>query len=177
MKINMGGSLFEDFFSSESIDVAKGIQIGIWLEKKSINFYNEKSKNMLNSAAANLIKFIASEEVNHLEQLTALKETLAKKKGWVSAETLGKPQEPKLYEKGFEPKVDETSEDASILLAAARAEVEARDFYIKFSEKINDTIGKKFFERLAEFEQSHYDLFDGILEASQIKVEGGELLQ
>lgn len=131
--------------------------------------------SMLNAAAANLIKFIASEEVNHLEQLTGLKETLGSKKGWVSAEKLGKPQGPKLYEKGFEPKVDENSEDASILLAAARAEIEARDFYLRFSEKISDVTGKKFFQRLAEFEQSHYDLFDGILEASQIKVEGGEL--
>lgn len=168
--------MFEEFFSSESINIAKGIEIGIELEKKSINFYNEKSKIMLSAAGATLIKFIASEEVNHLKQLTALKETFAKRKGWVSAEKLGKPEGPKLFEKGFEPKVDETSEDATILLAAARTEIEARDFYTKFSEKIDDPVGKKFFQRLAEFEQSHFDLFDGILEASHIRVEGGELL-
>ena len=74
-----GGDLFEDFFSSESVDVAKGIKIGIELEKKSINFYNEKSEKVSNAAAADLIKFIVNEEVKHLEQLTSLKESLARK--------------------------------------------------------------------------------------------------
>lgn len=169
--------MFEEFFGSESIDVMRGIEIGIELENKSIKFYEEKSKKVLSAAAMNLLKFVVMEEVNHLKMLEMVKESISKKKGWISAEKLGKPQGPKLYEEGAEPKIDETSEDASILLSATKVEVEARDFYVKFSERISDKAGKKFFQRLAEFEQSHYDLFDSILEVSQIKIEGGELLQ
>ncbi len=167
--------MFDEFFTSGSIDVMKGIEIGIELEKKSIAFYSEKSKKMENKAAADLLKFIETEEVTHLRQLETLKQNLAKKKGWVSADKLGKPEGPKLYKEGVEPKIEEGSGDFSVLLAAARAEAEARDFYEEFSQKIPDKEGSKFFNRLAEFEQTHYDLFNEILEASEVRVESADM--
>ncbi len=167
--------MFEEFFTSGSIDVMKGVEVGIELEKKSIAFYGEKSAKLENKAAAGLLKFIESEEVNHLKQLEKLKQNLAKKKGWVSAEKLGKPQGPKLYSNGVEPKIEEGSGDFSILLAASRAEAEARDFYEELSQKITDKEGSIFFKRLSEFEQTHYDLFNGILEASEVRVESADM--
>ena len=129
--------MFEEFFTSGSIDVIKGVGIGIELEK--------------------------------------LKQNLEKKKGWVSAEKLGKPQGPNLYANGVEPKIEEGSGDFSILLAASRAEAEARDFYEEFSQKITDKEGSIFFKKLSEFEQTHYQLFSGILEASEVRVENAEM--
>lgn len=167
--------MFEEFFNSGSIDVLKGVEIGIRLEKKSIEYYNEKSKKMGDKAAAELLKFIEKEEANHLKQLETLKQNFAKKKGWVSVEKLGEPEGPNLYKKGVEPKIEEGSGDFSILLAAARAEAEVKEFYEKFSEKITDKEGSKFFKRLAEFEQTHYDLFNGILEASEVRVESADM--
>jgi rubrerythrin len=170
-----GEKMFDEFFTSGSIDVVKGVEIGIELEKKSIAFYREKSKNLENKAAADLLKFIETEEASHLKHLEMLKQNLIKKKGWVSADKLGKPEGPRLYEKGVEPKIEEGSKDFSVLLAAARAEAEARNFYEEFSQKIPDKEGSKFFKKLAEFEQTHYDLFNGILEASEVRVENAEL--
>jgi rubrerythrin len=167
--------MFDEFFTSGSIDIMKGIEIGIELEKKSIAFYAEKSAKLENKAAAGLLKFMEGEEVNHLKQLEKLKQSMEKKKGWISADKLGKPEGPKLYEKGVEPKIEEGSGDFSILLAASRAEAVARDFYEEFSQKIPDKEGSRFFKRLSEFEQTHYDLFSGILEASEVRVENAEM--
>jgi len=167
--------MFEEFFSSESLDVAKGVEIAMDLEKKSIEFYSEKSKNLESKELAELLKFIMKEEVNHLKQLESLKKSLMKKK-WIGPEKLGKPEGPKLYIEGTSPMIREDSGDVGILLGAIRAEEEAREFYEEFSRKIKDENGREFFERLVEFEQSHYDLFDGILKSSEVKVEGGERL-
>ncbi|MCX6777033.1 MAG: hypothetical protein NTY73_03640 [Candidatus Micrarchaeota archaeon] len=167
--------MFEEFFGSKSIDVAKGVEIGIELEKKSIEYYSGKSKNIESKELVKLLKFITVEEVNHLKQLEILKQSLMKNKTWVGSEKLGKPEGPKLYGKGVSPMIRQDSGDVGILLGAIRAEEEAREFYEEFSRRIKDEKGRKFFQRLVEFEQSHYDLFDGILKSSEVRVEGGEL--
>jgi len=167
--------LFEEFFGSGSIDVARGIQIAINLEMESIKYYGEKSEEMESKEAAQLLRFIMKEEENHLKQLELLKERFSKKK-WINAEKLGKPKGPELYKKDKPPAVREDSGDVAILLGAAKSEREAKEFYEKFAEKIKDEEGRRFFMRLAEFEQSHYELFDGILKASEVRVEGGDLL-
>ena len=168
--------MFEEFFGLGSIDIAKGVEIAIDLEKKSIDYYTEKSKKMESKDVASLLRFIAKEETTHLKELETLKQNLAKKKGWISADKLGEPQGPKLYEESGSPAVREDSGDVGILLGAARAEREARDFYEEFSRTIKDEKGRKFFQKLAEFEQTHYDLFDGILKASEVRVESADLL-
>ena len=166
--------MFGEFFNSKSIDVARGVEIGIELERNSIRYYNEKSKEMESKAAADLLRFIEREEATHLKQLEELKMRLAKKKGWVSAEKLGEPKGVKFYKVGAEPRIQKNSGDVGILLAAARSELEAKRFYEEFSKRIKDTEGIRFFQRLAEFEQSHYQLFDGILEMSKVKVESAD---
>ncbi|MCX6776319.1 MAG: hypothetical protein NT130_05740 [Candidatus Micrarchaeota archaeon] len=167
--------MFEEFFGSKSIDVVKGVAIGIELEKKSIEYYSGKSKNIESKELVKLLKFITEEEVNHLKQLETLKQSLMKNRTWIGPEKLGKPEGPKLYSEGVSPMIREDSGDVGILLGAIRAEEEAREFYEEFSRRIKDEKGRKFFQRLVEFEQSHYNLFDGILKSSEVRVEGGEL--
>jgi len=167
--------MFEEFVGSGSSDVIKGVEIGVDLEKKSVEYYTEKSKKMKSRDVALLLEFIAKEEAGHLKQLEALKHSLAKKR-WISADKLGKPGGPKLYAKVKSPTISDESGDVGILLGAARAEREARDFYEDFSRKIKDENGRKFFQRLAEFEQSHYELFNGILKSSEVRVEGADIL-
>ena len=168
--------MFEEFFGSKSTDTIKGVETAIDLEVRSIEYYTEKSKKIKSKTAAVLLTFIAGEEKTHLKQLEELKRSLAKNKRWISAEKLGKPKGPKLYGKGTEPIIEEESGDVGILLAAARSEREAKEFYEDFSSRIADKEGSRFFKKLAEFEQTHYDLFDGILKASEVRVEGGDLL-
>jgi rubrerythrin len=167
--------LFEEFFNSGSIDVIKGVDIAINLEKESIEYYNEKLDKMESSDAANLLKFIAREEVTHLKELEALRENLTKNRPWITADKLGKPHATEIYREKNLPAIREDSGDVGILLGAARAEEEARNFYEEFSKRIGDEKGKAFFMRLAEFEQTHYQLFSGILEASEVRVENAEL--
>ena len=169
--------MFEEFFGSKSLDVVKGVEIGMELERKSIEYYSGKARKIENKELAELLRFIAKEESNHLKQLESLRRSLAKNKMWISAEKLGKPKGPELYSEGVSPMISEDSGDVGIMLGAIRAEEEAREFYEEFSRRIKDENGRKFFQRLVEFEQSHYDLFDGILRASEVRVEGGELLQ
>jgi rubrerythrin len=168
--------LFEEFFGLGSIDIAEGVEIAIDLEKKSIEYYTDKSKKTKSKDVANLLKFIAKEEATHLKQLETLKQSIAKKKGWVSADKLGKPGGPKLYAKVKLPTISDESGDVGILLGAARAEREAKNFYEDFSRTIKDEKGRMFFQKLAEFEQTHYDLFDGILKASEVRVESTGIL-
>jgi len=168
--------MFEEFFGSGTIDVIKGIDIAIKLEKDSIEYYSKKEKKMKSKDAAGLIRFIGKEEATHLAQLENLRDNLTRNRPWITADKLGKPHATEIYGERNLPAISEDSGDVSILLGAARAEEEARSFYEQFSRRIGDEKGKAFFKRLAEFEKSHYELFDGILKSSEVRVENAEML-
>jgi rubrerythrin len=167
--------MFEEFFNSSTIDVIKGIDIAINLEKESIEYYTEKEKIISNKDMAKLLQFIKKEEDTHLAQLEKLRENLTKNKPWITADKLGKPHATEIYGKMNVPDIREDSGDFGILLGAARAEQKAKSFYEEFSNRIGDEKGKIFFKRLSDFEQTHYELFSGILDASEVRIENAEL--
>lgn len=54
-----------------------------------------------------------------------------------------------------------------LLNEALNAEVKAKEFYTNAASKALSQKGKDFFSELAEFEQKHYDLVKGIIDARQ----------
>lgn len=165
--------MFEDFLNSSTIDVIKGVDIAIQLEKDSIQYYTEKAKVIESKDTAKLLGFVKKEEYMHLSMLEKLKDNLTKNKPWITADKLGKPHVTEIYGAKDLPAIRQDSGDVGVLLGAARAEEAARNFYEEFSKRIGDEKGKAFFKHLAEFEQTHYNLFSGILESSEVRVENG----
>lgn len=52
-----------------------------------------------------------------------------------------------------------------LLVAAMNAEVEAQKFYKNASEKAQSTVGRQFFQELADFENGHYERVKKIIES------------
>ena len=142
------------------VNIAKGIELGISVEKAGIKFYTEKQKIIKEKNAIYLFKFLAAEEEYHLKLLNNLKESLKKKNQWIKITK--KQARPKIFsDKSMA--IDENSRDINIILAAMRAERDSQKLYSGMAEKVKDASGSKFFSALADFEQGHFELLDGIL--------------
>ena len=144
------------FLKGNDIDIAKGIELGIDVEKAGIKFYTEKQKIIREKSAIYLFKFLAAEEEYHLKLLSKLKESLKKKNQWIEIKE-------KIIFSSKKKEIDENSGDINIILVAMRAERDSQKLYSGMAEKVKDAAGRKFFEALADFEQGHFELLDGIL--------------
>ena len=162
--------MFEDFFGSENIDIGKGLGIAMDLENRSRTYYLGKASYTGTTEGRRLFEFLAREELRHLKALEGLKEQLAGSAlKWGEAGTKVKPD---IFRPFDAKKIEEIPIPESILDAAINVERESIEFYTKFSAKIGTDDGRKFFAKLADFEKSHFDLLNQLLELSGVKVEG-----
>ena len=142
------------------VDIAKGIELGIGVEKMGLDFYKKKKQIIKDKHAAYLFDFLAAEEEYHLKLLNELKESLKKKNQWI--EITKKPARPKIFS-DTDKSIDENSKDINIILAAMRVERDTQKLYLGIAEKLKSPDGRKFFSALSDFEQGHFELLDGIL--------------
>jgi rubrerythrin len=149
---------------SPDVNVVKAVEVGIAIEKRGEDFYFGHAERLqsMNPELAEFLKFLGNQEVLHHGMLTELKKSLQEKKQWMEPDE--KLREPEIFSKG-NPAVKEGSDDLEILMEALKVEKDTRDYYRKFSEEIGESEGKQFFKALADFEQTHVDMIDGIIEA------------
>jgi rubrerythrin len=145
--------------SSPNPNVIRGIDIGIEIEKRGIQFYSEQAQRIQNTIIKDLFEFLAEQERDHLNTLSGLKNSLIEKKQWIDIEheQIRKPKE--LFEEGESSEMD-------VILTAMRTEKDTSDFYMRMSQIMDDDKGKKFFMKLAEWENIHYDTLNAIFEQS-----------
>lgn len=145
--------------SSPNLDVVNGIDIGIKIEQKGLEFYSEQARKSPHEAIKMFFEFMAKQENEHLMLLSELKKSLMEKKQWINLEY----EHPKKPEEFF--KESEQSE-LNAMLAAMETEKESANFYTRFAHAIPDEMGKDFFMKLAEWEQTHYNILNAMFEQS-----------
>jgi rubrerythrin len=160
---------FDIDLSSRNLDVSRGIEISLQIEKKGRDFYAENARKIQNMEIKRFIEFLAGEEDKHIALLTALRESLKGRGAWIDAseskETLHSILEDLRVFKGKAHKDIREAGDVTVILNALKTEKDLVEFYEKFAHHIKDQGGKKFFLRLADWERTHYQLLEGIYES------------
>jgi rubrerythrin len=153
--------MFDQYLKLENLDIIKALNIGVELEMKSRAFYKDKSNEVKNQSGKIILNFLATEELTHLKALQDVKKNLETNNKWMKIEEddLRTLPIPRLFEgKQTEPKIVTSSSDKDIMSSAMDAEKKSQEFYLRMSEKIEDERGKGFFQTLAKFEKTHYEM-------------------
>ena len=152
--------------SAPNLDMIQGIDIGIKIEQKGMEFYTEQARKSPHEAVKTFFMFLANQEREHVKLLSELKTSLVEKKQWKSLEY----EHPKKPDEFF--KESEQSE-LDAMLAAMETEKETANFYTRFAHAIPGEKGKDFFMKLAEWEQIHYNMINAIFQQStDFRMEG-----
>ena len=162
----MDDTKFEQEFGVDldgpNLDIVKAVQVGIDVEKRGELYYFEGAKKVSDPELKRFLEFLAKQEIEHFEILTRLKQSLQESKNWI--ETTQRLEHPEIFQKGKEPVIKEGSEDLEILMHALEVEKQTRDYYQKFADNIEDEKGKNFFKKMADFEQSHADMIQTMID-------------
>ncbi len=145
--------------SSKSLDIINGIDIGMKIERRGMEFYREQASKTINDAIKKFFEFMAGEENEHLKLLSELKVSLMEKKMWTDLNYTPPKKPDEFFHKSEQSELD-------AMMAAMRTEKDTVDFYHRFSQAIDDEKGKDFFRKLAEWEQTHYNLINAVFEQS-----------
>jgi len=160
---------FDEFSRRRDENIVLGINIGMEIEVRSRNFYQSVEKKLPTDKKI-LLKFLANEELDHLQTLIAFRSALQKNDSWIqlNEKQLRKIKTPKLYEgKGSVPFIEKNASDTDIILSAMRAEKRTEEFYKRIEEKVRYLKAKMFFDLLARFERKHYDLLTTVLTSTK----------
>jgi rubrerythrin len=160
-------SIFDGYLQSKELNIVRGLSIAMELEIKSRTYYQTKSSDIKSQTGKALLRFLANEELSHIKIVERAIKNLKANNKWIEIKEI-KPSEmakPRLFEgKQTEPRIETSSSDKDLLLAAMTAERKSEEYYQRMAEGINDIKGKTFFETLAEFEKTHYNTIRELLE-------------
>ncbi len=155
--------------TSKNLNVSRGIEISLKVERKGRSFYARNAKKIQNIEIKRFIEFLAGEEDKHIALLKELKESLKKWRTWIDAsenpKILHRVLEDLRVFKGKTGREVREAGDVTIVLNALKTEKDLIEFYEKFARHIKDSGGKRFFLRLADWERTHYQLLEGIYES------------
>jgi rubrerythrin len=155
--------------SAKNLDVNRGIDIALKVEKDGFRFFTDNAKKIQNIEIKRFIEFLAGEEMKHIAILKELKVSLKKRQAWVDVaedpNILNKILEDLRVFKGKAGREIREAGDVTILLNALKIEKDLVEYYEKFAHNVKDSGGKKFFLKLADWERTHYQLLEGIYES------------
>jgi rubrerythrin len=163
--IRMEPTQFEKEFgidlSSPKLDVIRGIEVGIEIEKRGIEFYSEQAGKPRHAPVRSFFEFMAGQEREHARMLSELKDSLKERNEWTDLKSgsADAKNAGRFFVKGKFSELDS-------ILSAMKTEKATSDFYSRFSENLREKKGKEFFRKLAEWERRHYDMLNSIFEQS-----------
>lgn len=164
----------------------EAISLAIEREKEARDFYLSKAALMEDPKFKELYEYLADEEEGHITYLEVYRDT--KQLPVVSTKTKsGQSFTPEfnvtqtkqyimlhMYDQQttFPPEFDTIRTtsgeaklgDAGILVAAMRHERKSEDFYSELAKRVGDDTQRNFFEMLARYERSHYEVLDSYLD-------------
>jgi len=154
------------FIKEKNPDVSQGVDIGIKIEKMGIDFYT-KSAEKAGEDVRHVFTFLAKQETQHLSLLKELKNSLIENDRWKEPGAMKScGRIPKIFSKS--KKYDY---EISAMLHALEAERLSKKFYSNFAKKIKNPDGKRFFEKMAEFEEKHLELIKAILDSENFRMQ------
>ena len=134
----------------------------ILVESRGYEFYRTTAEKTGNETARRFFEEFAQEELDHRRILTDLYKTWRDESTWdesilkTGREHSFDIHDPILSE-AFKKSLSATTFDTTALDIAIVLEKEARDFYSKAAQKVEDPELKKILTWLAQFEDDHYD--------------------
>lgn len=150
----------------EEVKNLKGIEEAVALaierEKEAMDFYLSRAALMDNPKFKELYEHLANEEVKHLGYLEKYRDE--RELPVISTEIPSGQSFTPEFDIGHIKVGEITLGDAGILVAAMRHERKSEDFYSEVAKRVEDESLIKFFEMLAGYERSHYELIDSFLE-------------
>jgi len=150
----------------EEVKNLKGIEEAVALaierEIEARDFYFSKAALMDKPKFKELYEYLANEEVKHLGYLERYRDQ--NELPVTSTEIPSGQSFTPEFDIGRIKGGEITLGDAGILVAALRHERKSEDFYLEVAKRVDDESLKNFFEMLAGYERSHYELIDQFLE-------------
>lgn len=155
--------------SSKNLNVVRGIEVSLEIEKRGREFYAHNARKIQNIGIKRFIEFLAREEDKHISLLKELKHSLVGGGIWIEAgenkKTLHSVLERLRVFKATAGRDVREAGDVTVILNALKTEKDLVEFYEKFAHHVKDSGGKKFFLKLADWERTHYQLLDGIYDS------------
>ncbi len=150
--------------SSPNLDISKAVEVAIEIEKMGKQFYEHHAEKA-DSETKRFLDFLAREEEKHINILENLRKSLQERNAWTEVKQDGKIEEMISRIDTFRKNQKAGQSSVSAIIDSIEREKETRNFYLRLAENLKNEEGRRFFRSLAEWEQSHYELLSGILEA------------
>lgn len=134
----------------------------ILVESRGYEFYKATAERTANEVAKRFFEEFAEEELDHKRILAELYTTWRDKSKWdedilKTGRVHGFDIHDPILSQAFKKSLSTTTFDTTALDIAIVLEKEARDFYAKAAQKVEDAELKKILVWLAQFEDEHYD--------------------
>jgi rubrerythrin len=149
--------------SGDLSKVIKDLRIAVQTEIAGHVFYLKAAELTEDAHGKNIFKHLAEEELEHMEVVKAIADSLENDKGWPlykEALRVGAEAELPVFpsENELTAKLDEDSSDKNALKIAMDSEFEAVSFYLKMLKAATSPAEKLVLTRLLEMEKGHLKL-------------------
>ncbi len=135
----------------------EAIEIALSLERKTEAFYAQRARE----TSQELYTYLREEETRHIQYLEDYRK-----------ERKIPPKETKKFIWNISREFGDKPGEIGILLAALRLERKSEYLYQALGQQTENPEEKEFYNTMAQFERTHYDLIDGLLEyATNYRVE------
>jgi rubrerythrin len=160
--------------------------LAIKREKEARDFYLHKSTLMDNPKFKELYQQLADEEAGHITYLEVYRDTkelsvistkvrngqsfipefnITQTKQFIMLQMYDQQTtSPPEFDTARTTSGEATLGDAGILVAAMRHERKSEDFYSELAKRTGDDTQRNFFEMLARYERSHYEVLNSYLD-------------
>lgn len=144
-------------------NLVEALEMAIALEDESRAFYEAVSHQTRDEDLLSLYEFLSKEETKHSQYLQDFRRDM--ESGRTSETRWGFSQVIPIFSRQILREFSFQGEgEIPILVAALKLERRSEYLYEILSQRMVDDAHKEFFLQLADFERSHYDLLEGILE-------------
>ncbi|MBU0535546.1 MAG: ferritin family protein [Nanoarchaeota archaeon] len=139
----------------KNAQLIKYLKMGEDIEKKGIQFYSKAMKNVSDPNSKNLLKFLISEEKNHLEYLMSFER---KAKGQKNGTKIKKMNHPIFSNEAYKRIKGDRANTLNVFNTALDMEAKSARLYSSIARKVKEKKIKDFMKKLAQWEISHYKL-------------------
>ena len=134
------------------------IEVSIKMEKDAISFYSEAAEKTVSPVGKKMFMTITEDEKRHLEMLSqifrGLDITIEDVSPMKNMKTVFESMKDEMMQK-----IEATTDELEAFKIAMQMEKEGMEFYEKAVSEVTTEKEKALFERLAQEEQQHYNIF------------------
>jgi len=158
--------------AKESGKALDALKFALKFEMDGYKFYTKASKKTKNVLGKEMFKYIAEEEMKHVEMVKAIYENLKKTKKWPQASKGRKKEKKKIsFETIFTSLKEEIKEildinpsDIEAVKIAKDMEIDGYKFYQKRAEQTDNPLEREFYQQLVKEESNHYEVLNNTYE-------------